>query len=313
MIYENLHYLNRYNKFINALKNQIIDGCVENHHIVPRSHGGSDDASNIIKLTPRQHYIAHWMLARAYKDKMASAFWFMSNIIDKKNHKSKIKITSRMYNEARELHQYAVSQRVVSQETRLKISILHKGKKRTDETRKKMSIACTGRVASDEHRKNLSKALTGKKQSEETKLKKVVSLKKTRTQATEKLKRTLSNRTPEEKAKISKILSQAKLGYKHTEESKIKMSLSAKGKKKNRESVEKQKQTAKLNYKPKKLMRDASGKLKKILIQDIDKYLTMGYTLGRGPVSDETRKKLSESTSNIWKKRKQNEKEILCL
>ena len=74
----NLHYLNRYNKFINALKNQSIDGYCEKHHIVPRSMGGSDDASNLIKLTGRQHYLAHGMLWKAYGGSMTRAFFMMS-------------------------------------------------------------------------------------------------------------------------------------------------------------------------------------------------------------------------------------------
>jgi hypothetical protein len=307
----NVHYVKRYKSFINALKEQVVEGYTENHHIVPRSMGGSDASDNLIQLTARQHYIAHWMLARAYKGKMSSAFWFMSNLIDKKAHKSNIKMTSNMYSEARRLQQQANSERVVSEETRQIISKLHKGKKRSAETRKKMSIACTGRVASDEHRFNLSKALTGKKQSEKTKLKRVISLNKSKEQAIKKLKETVANRTPEQKAKISEILSQSRLGYRHTEDAKLKMSLSAKGKKKNPAAVQKQKESAKANYKPKKWMQDQNGSLTKVLVQNVDKYLIMGYTLGKGSPTDETKKKLSETTSNVWKKRNLIKKEIL--
>lgn len=307
----NAHYVRRYESFINNLKNQLIEGYSETHHIIPRSMGGNDNPDNLIKLTPRQHYIAHWMLARAYKGKMSSAFWFMSNLIDKKNRKSKIKMTSEMYSEARTLHQQANSQRVVSEKTRMLISKLHKGKKRSEETKRKMSIACTGRVASEETRKKLSEAQTGKKQSEETKLKKSISIKASKSQATKKLKETINRRTPEERAKISETLSRARAGYKHTEESKIKMSLSAKGKKKSPEAVKKQKESAKANYKPKKWMRDKEGNLTKVLVQDVDKYLRLGYILGVGSPSDETKKKLSKATSNVWKQRNLNKKEEL--
>ena len=36
----------------------------ERHHIVPRSLGGSDDKDNIVKLTLREHYIAHLLLCK---------------------------------------------------------------------------------------------------------------------------------------------------------------------------------------------------------------------------------------------------------
>lgn len=50
----------------------------ENHHIIPRSEGGSDDASNKVKLTAREHYIAHLLLAKIYDDyAMYSALTYM--------------------------------------------------------------------------------------------------------------------------------------------------------------------------------------------------------------------------------------------
>ena len=35
---------------------------VEVHHIVPRSFGGSDDPSNLVELTLREHFVAHRLL-----------------------------------------------------------------------------------------------------------------------------------------------------------------------------------------------------------------------------------------------------------
>ena len=59
------HHYRRYLKFIEALKHQKLSGYSEVHHVVPRSLGGSDDADNLIRLTARQHYVAHWMLWKA--------------------------------------------------------------------------------------------------------------------------------------------------------------------------------------------------------------------------------------------------------
>lgn len=38
----------------------------ESHHIVPKSVGGTDDAENIIRLSPPDHFFAHLLLARIY-------------------------------------------------------------------------------------------------------------------------------------------------------------------------------------------------------------------------------------------------------
>jgi hypothetical protein len=41
--------------------------------------GGTDDISNIIKLTHREHFLAHWMLWKAFGNvQMTHAFWFMT-------------------------------------------------------------------------------------------------------------------------------------------------------------------------------------------------------------------------------------------
>jgi hypothetical protein len=36
----------------------------EKHHIIPKSLGGSNQPSNLVKLTPREHYICHLLLVR---------------------------------------------------------------------------------------------------------------------------------------------------------------------------------------------------------------------------------------------------------
>jgi len=90
-----MSYIDRYNKFIDSLRNQVVSEGCELHHIVPRSMGGSDDKSNIIALTPRQHYIAHWMLWKAYGGKMAQAFFFINNNKNKR-------IGSRAYKKLRD-------------------------------------------------------------------------------------------------------------------------------------------------------------------------------------------------------------------
>lgn len=50
----------------------------ERHHIRPRSLGGSEDASNLIDLTPEDHFFAHLLLARIYGGYMWSALFLMS-------------------------------------------------------------------------------------------------------------------------------------------------------------------------------------------------------------------------------------------
>lgn len=80
---EQKRHLIRYVNFINSRpeRDLIKDGKYFNvHHIVPKSLNGCDDRFNLIKLTHREHYIAHLILWRTYGGKMAQAFYYMTKI-----------------------------------------------------------------------------------------------------------------------------------------------------------------------------------------------------------------------------------------
>lgn len=55
----------------------------ETHHIIPSSLGGTDEKTNLVKLSFREHYLAHWLLYKianspVEKYKMSCAFFIMS-------------------------------------------------------------------------------------------------------------------------------------------------------------------------------------------------------------------------------------------
>lgn len=55
------------------------EGYYECHHIIPRAHGGTDDKDNLVWLTARCHYLAHWLLVKIYRTPaMIHAFHLMS-------------------------------------------------------------------------------------------------------------------------------------------------------------------------------------------------------------------------------------------
>lgn len=77
-------YLKWYNNIIlNRQNNPLIGGYKEKHHIIPRSLGGSNEHTNLIYLTAREHYICHMLLVEIYRKdkesflKMLSAFMMM--------------------------------------------------------------------------------------------------------------------------------------------------------------------------------------------------------------------------------------------
>lgn len=50
----------------------------ERHHIVPRALGGGDEPSNLIRLTPEDHYFAHLLLAQIHGGHMWSCVLLLS-------------------------------------------------------------------------------------------------------------------------------------------------------------------------------------------------------------------------------------------
>lgn len=61
-----MNYEYHYNLLIERAKSRSISGYSENHHIIPKCMGGSDDESNLVKLTAEEHYIAHLLLVKMY-------------------------------------------------------------------------------------------------------------------------------------------------------------------------------------------------------------------------------------------------------
>jgi hypothetical protein len=110
-----MDYLKHYHLLCNSRKQtqrcKNDDIYYERHHIQPKSFGGSDNASNLVLLTPREHYIAHLLLYKHYCHtihpttsscrKMAFSLVSMKSTSDLLN-KRKLIFNSRRYQDIRE-------------------------------------------------------------------------------------------------------------------------------------------------------------------------------------------------------------------
>lgn len=65
-------YTKWYNELIENRKNRNCsdDTYYEKHHIVPKTVGGGDEPSNLIYLTPKEHFVAHLLLTKMYSGEM---------------------------------------------------------------------------------------------------------------------------------------------------------------------------------------------------------------------------------------------------
>lgn len=107
-----------------AMQRQSVDGYYENHHIVPVSIGGSHNSGNIVKLTLREHLVCHMLLSRIMADrvnmlKMMTALLFITR-------RSNYPLSDEMTSTAKKYMSENMSNKIVSEETRQKLSIAQK-------------------------------------------------------------------------------------------------------------------------------------------------------------------------------------------
>jgi NUMOD3 motif len=128
------------------------------HHKIPRHMGGSDDPSNLVKLTIAEHSAAHKLLYETYghwQDKLA---WLaLSGQMEKEDvikevqrnvwlgkklspeHKEKLRLAKKGVFEGVNNPNYGKPR---SQEVKDKISAKLRGRKHTEETKMKIRASC---------------------------------------------------------------------------------------------------------------------------------------------------------------------------
>lgn len=95
-----MNYKKHYDLLIEkALNRADLKGYYEVHHIIPKCMGGSNDCSNLVRLTAREHYLAHWLLFEEYKTKELAYAFHRMHFGNKKTKRKKI--SSRAYEELR--------------------------------------------------------------------------------------------------------------------------------------------------------------------------------------------------------------------
>jgi hypothetical protein len=149
-------YQDWYNSLISNAKNRSIEGYTEKHHIIPKSMGGSNKKDNLVKLTAREHFIAHVLLTKftesTNKAKMITALWRFC-VGGNKNQKL---VSSRYYEKLKIQFSEMKSAEMIGEKNHFY------GKNHSAEARQKISEAGIGRKMSQETKQKLSDANKGK-------------------------------------------------------------------------------------------------------------------------------------------------------
>jgi hypothetical protein len=88
-----MNYQKIYDSIVSRGKNRVIKEYTECHHIIPRCMGGTDDKSNLVDLTPEEHYLCHLLLVKIYNKHIGliRAAMFMTS------HNSNVRRNNKMY------------------------------------------------------------------------------------------------------------------------------------------------------------------------------------------------------------------------
>lgn len=90
-----------YDALVQRGVNRIIDDFTETHHILPKCMGGSDEPTNLVELTPEEHYLAHQLLCKIYPNNYGLAI--AASIM------SRNRPTNKLYGWIRRKHAIAMS------------------------------------------------------------------------------------------------------------------------------------------------------------------------------------------------------------
>lgn len=94
-----------------GLNKNSVDFYTEIHHIVPRSIGGTDESSNLVMFSGREHFVAHMLLWKSYPEDISlmRAAFMMSSRWKTRDIPDEHPQNSRTYSRLREEYAQAVS------------------------------------------------------------------------------------------------------------------------------------------------------------------------------------------------------------
>lgn len=142
-----MNYKKIYDELIQNAQTHASKGYVEIHHIVPKCIGGSDESSNLVALTAREHFLAHWLLSKIHSDNVSLTYAWNMMCVGRTQ-------SSHLYKYAREqvsLAKTGISWGVHTEETKIKMSKSRTGVKqgpRSDEAKENMRRAKLGTTQS---------------------------------------------------------------------------------------------------------------------------------------------------------------------
>ena len=223
-------YTTWYKNITENAKNRSIGGYTEKHHIIPKSLGGSDSNSNIVKLTAREHFICHWLLTKTTTGTARQKMIYALRVLRANNphqQRYETKITSRVYENIKKEYSEIQSAKVSGSSNPMFGDKFY----RSEEGKRNQSVGVSGDNNGSKQPKARAKISTSK-------------LGKKRKPFSNEWKQRLSESGAGENNSM--------YGKTHTEETRKKMSAKATGRKQSAETIKKKADALRGTTRPKK-------------------------------------------------------------
>lgn len=152
-----------YERLIERARDRTIEGYSELHHVVPKCMGGSDKRSNLVRLTPEEHFVAHLLLIKVHPGNRGLVYSVRALMMCGR---TKGRSLNKEVGWVRRLMAKATgdAKRGIPRdaETRRKNGLAHKGRKLPASQKAAIAAALKGKTKSPEHVAKVSAALMGK-------------------------------------------------------------------------------------------------------------------------------------------------------
>lgn len=163
-----MDYSKIYNELItDAVQNPKLDVYKETHHIIPKCLGGSDLPENLVRLTARQHYLAHWLLYKIHRTSSLVHAWHNMSRVGKGQQDRTV--NSHLFEYCKKERRKKMSEqysgkgnnfygKTHNEETKRRLSEIHSGKMyKTDEQIKDWVESVAKKPKTKEHREKISR------------------------------------------------------------------------------------------------------------------------------------------------------------
>lgn len=160
-----MDYRRHYDRLMERARDRVLVGYSERHHIIPRCLDGSNDVSNIVRLTPEEHYVAHLLLVKMYPGDHRLLWAAVQMVGGSSRMERRNKAYGWLRRRFAQMARVRGTGRKHTAAAKAKMSASKTGLKRgphSAETKAKMSAAAKGRKKSAAHCAALSVARTGK-------------------------------------------------------------------------------------------------------------------------------------------------------